>query len=285
MSITGGLITALITPFNEDFSIDFNSLKKLVEQQVSGGVDGFVISGTTAESPNLTLEEIESIFKFVKELVPKDFQMIIGAGNNSTSSTVERVRRLDALDSDGFLIVVPYYNKPTQAGMLAHFKAAAAATEKDILLYDVPGRTIVEMAVETVAELSTVSNIVGIKDATGNMEKAKEIKSAVSDQFILLSGDDGTTVDFVKLGGHGAVSVLSHVVPKEFKAAMKSGEGFERFAYLTDLLFSEPNPTPVKKTLKDMGVLACDQVRLPLLKMTGAGAEALMAEVKKAGLC
>ena len=285
MSITGGLITALITPFNDDFSIDYDSLKKLVEQQVTGGVDGFVISGTTAESPNLSLEEIESIFNFVKELVPEDFQMIIGAGNNSTSSTVERIKRLDSLDSDGFLIVVPYYNKPTQAGVMAHFKAAASATEKDILLYDVPGRTIVEMAVETVAELSTVSNIVGIKDATGNLEKAKEIKSAVSDKFLLLSGDDGTTVDFVKLGGHGAISVLSHVAPKEFKTAIANGEGFERFAYLTDLLFSEPNPTPAKKVLVEMGILSCDQVRLPLLKMTDVGGEALMTEVRKVGLC
>jgi len=285
MSITGGLITALITPLSDDFSIDWGSLEKLVEQQVSGGVDGFVIAGTTAESPNLSLDEIEKIFKFVKERVPKDFQMIVGAGNNSTASTVERIKRLDALDSNGFLIVVPYYNKPTQAGMAAHFKAAAAATEKDVLLYDVPGRTIVEMSIDTIADLSKVSNIVGIKDATGNLEKIKNIKASVGDKFILLSGDDGTTVDFVKLGGHGAVSVLSHIVPKEFKAAMKSGEGFERFAYLTDLLFSEPNPTPTKSLLKEMGILKSDQLRLPLLKMTNSGAEALMTEAKKVGLC
>jgi len=285
MSIKGGLITALITPFKEDFSIDFDSLEKLVEQQVDGGVEGFVISGTTAESPNLSMEEVISIFKFVKERVPDDFQMILGAGSNSTSATVDKIKKLDDLDSDGFLIVVPYYNKPTQAGMVAHFKAAAAATEKDILLYDVPGRTIVELSVDTVVELSSISNIVGLKDATGNLEKAKLLKSSLSSNFILLSGDDDTTVDFVKLGGHGAISVLSHVVPREFKTAMNNGEGFERLAYLCSLLFSEPNPTPVKKALKEMGVIQDDQLRLPLLRMTDEGAEGLLTEMIKVGLC
>jgi len=285
MSVRGGLITALITPFNDDFSIDFGSLEKLVEQQVSGGVEGFVISGTTAESPNLSAEEVESIFKAVKELVPKDFQLILGAGSNSTAGTVDRILRLEALDPDGFLIVVPYYNKPTQAGMVAHFKAVAAATDRDIILYDVPGRTTVEMSVDTVVELSAVSNIVGIKDATGNLEKAKLWKDAVGPNFLLFSGDDDTTVDFVKLGGHGAISVLSHVVPKEFKAAMKTGEGFERLAYLCTLLFSEPNPTAVKKALKIMEVIKDDQLRLPLLRMTGEGSEKLITEMKKAGLC
>lgn len=285
MSIKGGLITALVTPFHDDFSIDFDSLAKLVEQQVSGGVEGFVISGTTAESPNLSIDEIETIFNFVKERVPKDFQMIVGAGSNSTSSTVERIKRLDALDSDGFLIVVPYYNKPSQQGMVAHFKAAAEATKKDILLYDVPGRTVVEMSVETIAELSSVSNIVGIKDATGNIEKAKLLKESVGENFLMFSGDDGTTVDFVKLGGHGAISVLSHVAPKEFKTAMNNGEGFERLAYLCSLLFSEPNPTPVKRALKEMGVIESDQLRLPLVRMTEEGSEKLIAEMNKAGLC
>jgi 4-hydroxy-tetrahydrodipicolinate synthase len=285
MSIRGGLITALITPFKDDGSIDFDSLESLVEQQVAGGVEGFVISGTTAESPNLSPDEIESIFKAVKGHVPDDFQMIIGAGNNSTSSTVERIQRFDALDSDGFLIVVPYYNKPTQAGMIAHFKEAAAATKKDILLYDVPGRTIVEMSVDTVVELSSISNIVGIKDATGNLEKAKVLKESLSPGFLLLSGDDGSTVDFIKLGGHGAISVLAHVVPKELKASMKSGEGFERLAYLCSLLFSEPNPTPVKRALKEMGVIKDDQLRLPLLRMTDEGSESLLTEMIKVGLC
>jgi 4-hydroxy-tetrahydrodipicolinate synthase len=285
MSFQSRMFTALITPFKENLEIDFVSLRKLVEHQIKNGVDGFVISGTTAESPNLSVEEVESIFSFIKEIVPDKFPLIIGAGTNSTCSTVERIQRFEDLNPDGFLIVVPYYNKPSQAGMLAHFQTAASATQKNIILYDIPGRSVVEMTAETIFELSKVKNIIGLKDATGSLEKLSLIKNLVGDDFLLFSGDDGSTVDFIKQGGHGVISVLSHLVPKDFKVCMYKDSDFSPYGKLTDLLFSEPNPTPVKKVLKEMGLIASDQVRLPLVKMSDQGSKVLMNEVKKVGLC
>jgi 4-hydroxy-tetrahydrodipicolinate synthase len=286
MKITGGMITALITPFKENGEIDLESLKKLVKHQVQGGVDGIVVSGTTAESPNLSYEEVGEIFNCVKENTPENFQIIMGAGTNSTKGTIEKIKMYEKLDFAGYLLVVPYYNKPTQDGMLAHFKACADATQKDLLLYDVPGRTVVEMSSDTAAKLSKIKNIVGIKDATGNLNKIKELIShpEMNPEFLFLSGDDGTTCDFNKLGGHGAISVLSHVVPKEFKEAMMGEGDFSRLKNLADLLFVEPNPTPVKFALKEMGVIESDQVRLPLLKMSSDKSAQLKAELQTLGV-
>lgn len=279
-----GMITALVTPFFENGDIDFESLGKLVQFQLDGGVEGFVISGTTAESPNLSNEEVSKIFRFIKDRVPLDFPLILGVGTNSTQGTIDKIKALEGLDPQAYLVVVPYYNKPSQEGLFQHFKKVAGATEKDILLYDVPGRTVVEISVDTVAKLSEIKNIVGIKDATGDLEKLKKYLSSISDKdFSYLSGDDGTTVDFVALGGHGVISVLSHILPSEFKNAMVQGD-FSSYEKICNLLFVEPNPTPVKKALKLMKVIEDDFVRLPLVRMSAENADELTKELSKLGV-
>ncbi len=286
MKVTGGMITALITPFDDKGEVDFGSLARLVKKQVEQGVEGFVVSGTTAESPNLSVSEVEAIFKTVKENSPEGFQLILGAGTNSTKGTVEKIKGFEHLEPSGYLIVVPYYNKPSQAGMCAHFKAVAAATSKDIVLYDIPGRSVVEMDMSTITELSKVQNIVGIKDATGNISKLKELKASgnISDDFIFMSGDDGSTCEFIKEGGNGVISVLSHVVPVEFKKCMKGEDDFAKYANLCDLLFTEPNPTPAKYALKQMGVIDGDDLRLPLLRVSEGLALKLDTELKSLGV-
>ncbi len=286
MAVTGGMITALITPFHSNGEVDFTSLKRLVKKQVKDGVDGFVVSGTTGESPNLSEKEVELIFKVVKENSPKKFQIILGAGTNSTKGTVDKIRAFEDLDPCGYLIVVPYYNKPSQGGMVAHFKAVAKATAKDIVLYDVPGRSAVELGVKAIEELSQVLNIVGIKDATGKLSKLKSLKASgrIEKNFIFMSGDDGLTCEFIKEGGQGVISVLSHLIPKEFKKCIMGEEDFSKYAKLCDLLFIEPNPTPVKFALKKLGLIACDNPRLPLLPITHETASRVQVELKVLGV-
>lgn len=284
MKIKGGMFTALVTPFYKSGEVDFESLKRLVEDQIDKGVDGFVVAGTTGESPNLSFQEIEQVFISVKENSPKNTPIILGVGTNSTSGTIARVQSFEHLNADAYLVVTPYYNKPTQQGLVAHFSHIAAATEKDIILYDVPGRTIVEMDSDTVAELAKIPNIIGIKDATGRIEKLKEMQSKVEGNFVYLSGDDGTTCEFIKEGGHGVISVLSHVVPAEFKAAMQGEVDFAKYANLCDLLFCEPNPTPVKFALNKMKILETPLLRLPLLELSSESAPLLEDEMKKVGV-
>jgi 4-hydroxy-tetrahydrodipicolinate synthase len=266
--LTGGLITALITPFNSKGDIDYNSLDLLVKDQLKNGVEGFVVSGTTAESPNLSRSEVVDLFKFVKERVPSTFQMIVGAGTNSTSGTIENLKFYEALEPDAYLLVAPYYNKPSQRGLFEHFKAAAESTCRNIMLYDVPGRTIVDISVETTLKLSKIKNIIGTKDATGDLNKLKKLVELLDKDFVLLSGDDATSADFIKLGGHGVVSVLSHLVPKEMKASFKGEYDYSKLLELADLIFKEPNPCPVKSCLKEMSIISNDHVRLPLVSST-----------------
>lgn len=285
MSVTGGMITALITPFKTNGEVDFESLETLVKDQVAKGVDGIVVSGTTAESPNLSNEEVIEIFKCVKNICPEGFQLILGAGTNSTAGTIEKINGFEFLEPSGYLVVVPYYNKPNQAGMLAHFNAVAESTKRDIVLYDIPGRSVVEMEPDTIIALSKVPNIVGIKDATGRISKLVELKASgkVSEDFIFMSGDDGSTCEFVKAGGNGVISVLSHVIPVEFKNCMYNGEDFSVYAKFCDLLFAEPNPAAVKFALKKMGLIKEDVLRLPLLSASPDLGEALVVEMKKLG--
>lgn len=277
--IKGGLITALITPFKND-KIDFESLEKLIHHQVQNGVEGFVISGTTAESPNLEQSEVEDLFRFVKEKAPEDIQMILGAGSNSTKKTVDNMKAFNSLNPDAYLMVTPYYNKPTQSGIFEHFKAVSQETDKNIILYDVPGRTVVEISVETTAKLAALNNVIGIKDATGDLDKLEKLKEVVPNDFILLSGDDDTAVEFIKSGGHGVISVLSHVVPKQMRQCWEGQQDFTSLSALCGLLFKEPNPTPVKHCLKQMGIIADDSLRLPLLRVSNELSKALDEELK-----
>lgn len=279
-------ITALITPF-QNGKIDFESLDKLIKQQVQGGVGGFVINGTTAESPTLEWSEVESIFKFTRNLVGKDFPLIIGTGSNSTLKTVTDTNKAKELGADAALVVVPYYNKPPQRGLISHFKTIAEQCEFPIILYNVPGRTITALSLDSIVELSRVPNIIGIKEASGNIAFDKEISQKCGPDFILLSGDDATYIEFLNNGGHGVISVASHIIPQQFAAWLKNpmqSDDFSKYKDLINDLFIESNPIPVKKALQFMKIIKSAELRLPLSEMDSALAEKLNTEMQKMGI-
>ncbi|MCB0347392.1 MAG: 4-hydroxy-tetrahydrodipicolinate synthase [Bdellovibrionales bacterium] len=283
-----GIITALITPFKNQ-KVDFNSLKKLIDSQIAGGVQGFVVNGTTAESPTLEPNEVEEIYLFVKKHVPKNFPIILGTGSNSTKKTIEASLRAKKWGADAALVVVPYYNKPTQEGLLQHFTAVANEADVPLILYNVPSRTVTSMSAKTCAALSKHKAIVGIKEASGDMSLAKDIVDTVEANFSLLSGDDGTFLQQSLLGGVGCISVLSHVIPKETVEALNSAvkkdssvvEKFKKYEMLTNLLFKEPNPAPVKYILKKMGIIESDELRLPLVTCTASLAGEIDKELER----
>ncbi len=271
-----GIFTALVTPFDQQ-KVDFESLKKLVEWQLEMGVDGFVVNGTTAESPTLTSEEVEQVWSKVKSWVPADFPLILGTGSNSTAETIVKTKKALELGAAGALVVVPYYNKPPQAGLIQHFKQVAdSAKELPIVLYNVPGRTVISMSAETVIELSKCNNIVGIKEASGDMEQAHEIIKKCSKDFVTTSGDDVSCLDQMLIGGKGVISVISHIIPKELKTlSLQAREGqkqankeYQKYSELNQLIGCEPNPIPVKMALHQMGLIKSPELRLPLVEMS-----------------
>jgi len=282
--LRGGLITALITPFKTDGSIDYDSVELLVKDQVKKGVDGIVVSGTTGESPNLSNEEVSSLFKFVKERVTDDTQMIIGAGTNSTHKTIENVKFYESLKPDAYLLATPYYNKPSQSGIYEHFKTVAESTNTSILLYDIPGRSIVEISVETTLKLTKIPNIIGTKDATGDLDKLSKLQEVLDKDFLLLSGDDDSCCEFMQRGGHGVISVLSHLVPSEMKKSFSGEDDYNKYLKLSGLIFAEPNPCPTKSCLKMMGLIKEDGVRLPLVPTTNDLKTKLSASLNELGL-
>lgn len=270
-----GSFVALITPMFEDGKVDFDGLKKLVDWHVTSGTDGLVILGTTAETATLSKSEQMTVLNTVIEQNAGRLPIIVGNGSNSTSTTVAITKELDELAIDGYLTVTPYYNKPTQKGMNAHFKAVAAATNKPVILYNVPGRTGVDLLTDSVIELMAVDNIIGIKDATADLARVKEMKQANKD-FLLFSGDDLTTHHYISEGGDGVISVTANVEPESMaKMVRLSLQGDHSSAALLDEklrllhrdLFIEPNPVPAKFALKEKGLIGSDMVRLPLLPM------------------
>jgi 4-hydroxy-tetrahydrodipicolinate synthase len=286
------VMTALVTPFKEG-EVDYGSLESLVRHQLANGVEGFVVNGTTAESPTLTDDEVEKIFKVIRSLVGPQIPLIVGTGSNSTERTVEASKKAQAWGADAVLVVVPYYNKPPQRGLVKHFTAVAKSISIPLILYNVPGRTITALSADSIQELSRVQNIVGIKEASGNIEFAKEISEKTGPEFILLSGDDGTYVEFLKAGGHGVISVASHVIPKEMvqwrkqAAEGKTEEaraGIQKNLKLIDHLFVEANPIPVKMALYQMGVIKSPELRLPLVTMAEDLAQKMKQELKTVGV-
>lgn len=284
-----GVLTALVTPFKNG-KVDYVSLKRLVEHQMRHGVAGFVVNGTTAESPTLQPEEVEKIFKTVKKLA-QGKPILLGAGDNSTSRTLKKVKEGTKLRPDGFLIVTPYYNRPPQEGLFQHFKAVADASKLPIILYNVPGRTAVNMQLETIKRLSKLKQVAGIKEASGNMELASAMAKEIPLKFTLLSGDDKSCMDFCQRGGKGVISVISHLIPKDMTEICQSvsvGSGgvqeWNRYSRLNDLMGIETNPIPVKAALKMMKVIDSDEMRLPLISMSSEGKKKLKIELKALGL-
>ncbi|MCB0414752.1 MAG: 4-hydroxy-tetrahydrodipicolinate synthase [Bdellovibrionales bacterium] len=286
-----GIFTALITPFF-DGEVDFESLERLVKFQVDGGVKGFVVNGTTAESPNLSEEEVKEIFLRVRKLVGDSFPLIVGTGSNSTSKTIQFTKKAEEWGADAALVVVPYYNKPTQEGLCLHFEAVAKETQLPIILYNVPGRTITELKPETLIKLQELKNIIGIKEASGNLEYIKWALPKVKENFLFTSGDDATSMEFISCGGRGVISVASHVYPRDFVSLSERAinhfdevkKEYKKYDRLNELLFVEPNPTPVKQALQEMGVIRSAECRLPLTKMSQDNAKLLKAELGTLGI-
>ncbi len=271
-----GSYVALITPMTETGKVDYASLRTLVDYQLQNGTDGLVIMGTTGEAATIPFSEQLAVLQAVIEQVAGRCQILAGNGSNSTAEAIAKTEALNAYAIDGFLTVTPYYNKPTQKGMLAHFQAVAAATDKPVLLYNVPGRTGVDLQAATVAELSKVNNIVGIKEATGSMQRLAELKASCSADFDLLSGDDASAKEFILQGGHGVISVTTNVAPAGMTAMIAAARQGSR-QQASDIddslqalhrdLFIESNPIPTKWALKRMGLIASDFARLPLTRL------------------
>lgn len=291
MNYFEGTYSALPTPFLNG-SIDRKSFQRFVSWQISQNIEGLVVNGTTAESPTLIWAEVEELFRLAKEASGGRVPILVGTGSNSTQETVEKSLKAEKLGADGLLIVTPYYNKPPQRGLVAHYRTVAQSVKLPILLYNVPGRTGVSMTARTIAEIATFPNVVGCKEATGDLGLGREILDSVSPEFNLVSGDDLTFVNLGLLGGRGVISVLSNVIPAETAKLLKRARtkdesalaDFKRFERLTQLLFSEPNPIPVKAALHAMGLFDTDEMRLPLVPMESESRAQLLEEMKGLGL-
>lgn len=288
-----GSLVAIITPMLADGQIDYVSLKKLLNYQVDNGTDGLVIMGTTGEAATIPFSEQLAVMQFVIDEVQGRVKIIAGNGSNSTAEAVEKTKQLDELAIDGFLTVTPYYNKPTQAGMIAHFKAVAAATDKPILLYNVPGRTGVDLQSVTVAELSKVPNIIGIKEATGSLTRLSELQQLCPKDFLLLSGDDASACAFLLQGGHGVISVTTNVAPlamsNMISAARQKDPAASQQIDLTLQglhrdLFIESNPIPSKWALWRLGLISSDFARLPLTQLEPIHQSAIEQALHQANL-
>jgi len=288
-----GSIVALVTPMTEVGQVDFDSLQRLVAFHLQAGTAGLVIMGTTGEAATLSLAEQYAVLAKVCEQVAGAVPVIAGNGAMATSDAVEKTHFFADLPISGYLTVTPFYNKPTQKGMLAHFQAVAAATDKPIILYNVPGRTGIDLLPETVAALAKVPNIVGIKEATGSLLRLAELQALCPKDFDLLSGDDATFADFLLAGGQGVISVTANVAPATMAAicvAAEAGDAQRVKALDTALralhkdLFIESNPIPTKWALKRMALISSDFLRLPLTQLEPINANIIEQALKQAGI-
>jgi 4-hydroxy-tetrahydrodipicolinate synthase len=272
-----GSITALITPF-KDGKVDGHAFQKLVEWQIDQGTHGLVPCGTTGESPTLSHDEHKRVVELCVEAAAGRVPVIAGTGSNSTSEAVELTRHAKTAGTDGVLVVTPYYNKPTQEGLYLHFKAINDCADIPILIYNIPGRSVVDMSVDTMARLFKLNNIVGVKDATANLARMSQQRAALGTDFIQLSGEDATALGFMAHGGHGCISVTANIAPSlcaEFQLACLAGnfrlalQLQDRLMPLHDALFVESNPGPVKYAASKLGLCNGD-TRLPLAPLAPA---------------
>lgn len=286
-----GAMTALVTPM-KDGGIDTESLHRLIEHQLDGGIDALVAAGTTGESATLTAAEHALVVAETVRAAAGRVPVIAGAGSNDTARAIEASKMCTGAGADALLHVVPYYNKPTQDSLVAHFEAIADAAERPVILYNVPGRTVTDMTAATVLRLAAHPNIAGIKEATGNMVRASEILEACPGDFAVLSGDDFTSYSLYALGGHGVISVISNVMPvamaQMWDAASagdlaRARELHYQIQPLLRLLFAEPNPVPTKAALTMLGICG-PELRLPLLPVTAGLKSALEAQMRRDGL-
>lgn len=287
-----GSIPAIVTPMHADGSIDYACLRKLIDWHIAEGTDGIVIVGTTGESPTVSVEEHCELIRVTVEHANKRIPIIAGTGGNSTDEAIELAEYAKKVGADASLSVVPYYNRPTQEGMYQHFRKIAEKVDIPTILYNVPGRTVADISNETVLRLAQIPNIVGIKDATGNIARACELIRLASPSFSVYSGDDPTAMALILCGGKGNISVVANVAPKSMHlmcAAALKGD-IVQARKLNDLLqplhaklFIEPNPVPVKWAMHEMGLMP-PGIRLPLVPLAASCHEAVRQAMRESGI-
>ncbi|MFC3040350.1 4-hydroxy-tetrahydrodipicolinate synthase [Virgibacillus xinjiangensis] len=272
----GKVLTAMVTPFNEEGKMDLERTTILIEYLLENGTEGLVINGTTGESPTLSIQEKIDLFKHVVKVVNKRVPVIAGTSSNDTYASVGLTKEAEAIGVDAVMIVAPYYNKPTQRGMYEHFKTIAEATTLPVVLYNIPGRSVVKVDAETIVELSKIDNIVSLKEASGDFDLASEVIQNTPDDFTVYSGEDGLTLPLLSIGADGVISVASHVAGNELQQMVKAftnGDYKTAAALHRQLLplmrglFKQPSPAPTKAALQMKGV-DTGGVRLPLLDLT-----------------
>jgi 4-hydroxy-tetrahydrodipicolinate synthase len=286
-----GIYTALITPFR-DGEVDFAALGKLIERQVEGGVDGLVPCGSTGESATLSHEEHERVIDFTIEKANKRVKVIAGTGSNSTRETIRLTRFAKEHGADGSLLIAPYYNKPTQEGLYAHYAAVAEGVDLPQLVYNIPGRCAVNILPETLARLAKHDNIVGVKEASGSIEQISHVVELCGPDFNVISGDDSFTLPVLAVGGRGSIAVISNLLPKRFIELVRAGLAgdfvkarqihYELFPLMRSL-FLEGNPSGIKTALALTGACS-DELRLPLIKQSDANREILKRALTQAGI-
>ncbi|MDI9419776.1 MAG: 4-hydroxy-tetrahydrodipicolinate synthase [Firmicutes bacterium] len=288
----GQIYTAMVTPMKKDGSVDYKQAVRLAELLVNNGSDGVVVCGTTGESATLAFEEKVQLFTEIVNDLGGSAEVIAGTGSNDTAATIALTKAAEKAGADGIMLVTPYYNKPSQEGLYQHFKTIAEVSSLPIMLYNVPGRTQVNLLPETVARLAENPNIAAIKEASGNLEQVSYLRSITPDDFLIFSGDDSLTLPILAVGGCGVVSVAAHLVGRRIKAmveAFLAGRVQEATSIHLELLpifkmmFITTNPVPVKRSLEYMGI-ETGPVRLPLVDVTEAEAETIKATLKRFGL-
>lgn len=290
-NIFKGCGTAIITPFTED-GVNFEEFGRLIENQIQNKVDSIIVCGTTGESATMTDEERKKVMKYAIDIAKKRVPIILGTGSNCTKNAIELTKYADQIGADGVLVVTPYYNKTTQEGLIAHYKAIANSTKLPIILYNVPSRTGVNINPKTCFELSKISNIVAIKEASGNLSQIAEIKNLCGEELGIYSGNDDQIVPILSMGGIGVISVLSNLVPEyvhnmcyEFFEGKveQSKEKQLKALNLINALFCEVNPIPVKEAMNILGY-NCYEPRLPLIKLSKDGKIKLENAMKEFGI-
>ncbi|MFC1902105.1 4-hydroxy-tetrahydrodipicolinate synthase [Chloroflexota bacterium] len=289
MKNLGRLLTAMVTPFKESGEVDYNQAQKLALALLESGSDGLVVVGTTGESPTLVREEETRLFAEIKAAAGDRGAVVAGTGSNSTAEAVKATQAAEKVGVDACLLVVPYYNKPTQEGLYQHFKAIAGSTGLPCILYNVPSRTITSLSVDTIVRLSQIDNIIGIKEASGNMDQVAYTVANARKGFLVWSGNDTDTLNLIALGGYGVISVASHLVGKQIKEMIDKivGGKIEEAAAihrhllpLVNALFIVSNPVPVKYALNQIG-FNVGKPRLPLVEPDEKSAAVIKETLKK----
>lgn len=287
-----GSMVALVTPMTADGGLDWVAWDRLLDFHVAEGSDGIVVAGTTGESPALAVEEIEELTRRAVARCRGKMKIVVGCGTNATATTVARTRLLSRLGVDGVMIVAPYYNKPPQEGLYRHFSAAADASAVPVILYNVPSRTAVDVLPSTIARLAQHPQIVGVKEAIGTLQRARELRALCPEDFTLLSGDDASFVDFLSVGGKGVISVTANVAPRAMReacAAALAGDLAAARAIDAALqplhrdLFVEASPIPVKWAVAQLGLIG-GGLRLPLVELSATHRELVLRAMRAAGI-